>query len=151
MFNASVPIGPTFLAEIEIIKNFSSLNFLNYLLILLIFIGLSSLAHFFLINKIIGNIDIIFSAINHYKNKNFYFDISKIEFLIILTFLYFVYKLIFDLLFFLGPNSEFYLNSLSIISNNVTLNYEVFSKDTYLFANNLIDQLYISNNLELIN
>eukprot|EP01119_Soliformovum_irregulare_P018571 TRINITY_DN5729_c1_g2_i1.p1 TRINITY_DN5729_c1_g2~~TRINITY_DN5729_c1_g2_i1.p1 ORF type:complete len:325 (-),score=-47.42 TRINITY_DN5729_c1_g2_i1:1351-2325(-) len=135
--NASVPIGPTFLAEIEIIKVFSKLNYLNYLLILLIFIGISSLAHFFLINKIIGNTNLLFNIINHFKNKLFFYDLNKVEFFLILFFFYFIYKLVFDLLFFLGPNVDFYFNFISFISN-LNFNYFLFSKDTYFLAENFL-------------
>ena len=135
--NASVPIGPTFLAEIELIKVFAKLNYLNYLIFLLILIGIASLAHFFLINKIIGNTNLIFNLINHFKNKHFFYDISKIEFFLILFFFYFVYKLIFDLLFFFGPNLNFYLTFLSFISN-LNFNYFLFSKDVYILAQNVL-------------
>lgn len=107
LINASVPIGPTFLVEFNILLSIGIVYpLLSFLLLICLIIN--SIAHFLIINKIIGNKNFIQSIIlnNFIKINKINFSTTLIELVILSILISFIVKLIFNPNLFISISNE---------------------------------------------
>ncbi len=146
MVNASAPIGPTFVGELQI---FLSLISTNLYLAVVIFLGVAvtNIAHFLLINRLYGNKNLITSTIINSKFKDYTYDINVPEWIIVVTLSYFIFR------YFLFPSYYIYpIEAYLDIIVECGQYHDVLNKDSYIaIINSYATNVITNTNLNQLN